>query len=128
MSFFIKDAFAIVWSVDKVEEKYVKARIGTSEKDQQGQYVNSSWFATFVGKAVAKADSLEPKDRITIHSGKIQNVSVKQSEATGQTKATYKNYLNVVIFDFTKQGENKVDEESDEDSAPIVEESDEMPF
>jgi len=121
MSFFIKDSFAIVWNVDKVEEKYAKVRIGTSEKDQQGQYINSNWFATFLGKALKGVDELEPRDRITIHSGKIQNISKKQDDGG------YKNYLNVVVFDFTKQGNNR-EEGSDEDSVPIVEESDEIPF
>lgn len=117
--FFIKDTFAVVWSVDKIEDRYAKVRIGTSEKDQQGVYINSNWFATFVGKAKNKAETLNAKDRINILSAKISNVSKKQEDGS------YKTYLNVVVFDFEIHTF-----QNNQDSPPIVEESDEneLPF
>lgn len=117
--FFVKDAYAVVWSVDKIEDRYARVRIGTSEKDQQGNYTNSNWFATFVGKARDKVETLKAKDRITVITGKISNVSKKQDDAS------YKTYLNVVVFDFEVR-----DFQGNQDSPPVVEESDEdeIPF
>lgn len=118
--FFIKNAYATVWHVDDIKEKYAKVRIGTSEKNQHGEYENSNWFATFVGKAKEKVEALEPKDRITIVSGKVSNISKKMEDGK------YKTYLNVVVFDFEKQGEQHA---NNDDLPPVVEEdTDEFPF
>ena len=124
--FFIKQAYASVWAVDKIEEKYAKVRLGTSEKKQDGTYENSNWFATFLGKAKDKVETLEPKDRITIITGKITNVGKKQDDGK------WINYLNVVVFDFEKQGEEgastpskgldtppQVDEDEDDNGLPF---------
>ena len=120
--FFIKNAFATVWHVDKIEEKYAKVRIGTSDKKQDSSYENSNWFATFVGKAKDKVETLEPKDRITIVTGKVSNVGKKNEDGS------YTNYLNVVVFDFLKQGEESEDDGLDK--APVIEEeeSNDLPF
>jgi hypothetical protein len=120
--FWIKDAFATVWNVNKVEEKYTKIRIGTSEKDPKnpGKYINSNWFATFVGKAHEKAESLEPKDRIKILTGKVTNVGTKQDDGK------WTSYLDVVVFDFEKRGETKPE---DADMPPaIAGDSGDLPF
>jgi hypothetical protein len=120
--FFIKDAFAKVWSIDK-KEKFAKVRIGTSEKNQKGDYVNSTWFASFVGDAFKKIDELEIRDSIKILKGKVSNVSEKQDDGT------YKNYLNVAVFDFENANRDSKNDESepDDDSAPAVEDDD-LPF
>ncbi|MFA5300948.1 MAG: hypothetical protein WC389_22375, partial [Lutibacter sp.] len=92
--FLIRDAYATIWDWED-KGKYAKVRIGTSEKNKQsGEYENSNWFATFVGDAHTKVLETSEKDRITIKSGKINNLSKKQDDGK------YKNYLNVVIFDF----------------------------
>ena len=118
--FFIKNAFATVWHVDKIEDKYSTVRIGTSKKNQDGTYTNSNWFATFIGKAHDKIKTLEPKDRITIITGNVQNVSKKQPDST------YKTYLNVAVFDFEKQSEKTTGEM---DTPPQVETADDsVPF
>lgn len=117
MAFFIKNAFATVWHVDKVEEKYAKVRIGTSSKKTDGTYENSNWFATFVGSARNAVETLQPKDRITINVGRVSNISVKQQDGT------FKTYLNVVVFDFSKQGEQQ-----EEVTGVPDEPSEELPF
>ena len=120
--FFIQNAFAKVWHVDKIEERYAKVRIGTSEKDQQNNYINSNWFATFVGKAREKIETVEAKDRITILSGKVTNVSKKKEDGT------YVTYLNVVVFDFDKQAPTGQTDKTDD--VPVIEDSseDDLPF
>jgi hypothetical protein len=86
--------YATVWSVED-KGNYVKGRISTSEKNKEGEYVNSNWFVTFVGKAKEPALALSTRDRIKIISGKISNTT------TGEGKDK-KSFVNVVIFDFEK--------------------------
>jgi hypothetical protein len=89
-----KDTFATVWNVE-TKGNAVRGRISTSEKDNrnEGKYINSNWFVTFVGKAKEKATALSPRDKIKILSGKVTNIVV----GDGDNK---KSFLNVVIFDF----------------------------
>ena len=45
--------YAKVWKVTPSENgKYIDLQITTSEKDNDGNYVNSSWFPRVIGKAV----------------------------------------------------------------------------
>ena len=90
--FIIRNGYATVWSVED-KGNFVRGRISTSEKNKDGKYINSNWFATFVGKAKEPALALSTKDRIKIISGKISNTT------TGEGKDK-KSYLNVVVFDF----------------------------
>lgn len=115
--FYIKDAYATVWSVED-KGNYVKGRISTSEKDtrNEGQYINSNWFVTFVGNAKDKALNLSEKDRIKILSGKITNT------ATGEGNDK-KYFTNVTIFDFenlTNPNNNiQLPDDNLEDSLPF---------
>ena len=91
--FYVKDGYAIVWSVED-KGNYINGRISTSEKDNRtGEYINSSWFVRFVGKAKEKALTLQERDRIKILSAKITNPLVKLDSGN-------KYVLNVTIFDF----------------------------
>jgi hypothetical protein len=86
--------FVTVWSVED-KGSYVQARISTSEKDnrEEGKYINSNWFARFVGGCKEEALDLSERDRIKITSGKITNIL----SGEGDNK---RNYLNVTIFGF----------------------------
>jgi len=107
--------FATVW---KVEDKgnYVQGRISTSEKDnrEEGKWINSNWFARFVGNAKEKSLELKERDRIKITSGKITNTLWGEGE-------NRKSYLNVIIFDYEmlddirQQNDDNVDVEDDSD-------------
>lgn len=91
--FFLKNAYCKLWEVE-MKEKYAKGRISTSDKNQNGEYINSNWFCTFVGKAKDKAEELEGTERLNILSGKVSNVGRKQDDGS------YKNFTGVTIFDF----------------------------
>jgi hypothetical protein len=124
MAWKISNQYATVWAIDKVEEKYAKVRLGTGDKKQDETYENSNWFSTFVGKARNRIEDLKPKDQITVVFGKVSNVGKKQDDGS------YKNFLNVVIFDFIKKGESLPDEDAGLDKAPVVEDEkeNELPF
>jgi hypothetical protein len=122
--FLIDKGYATVWNVED-KGKYVKGRISTSEKDtrNEGKYINSNWFATFVGKAKDKATNLKEKDRISIISAKITNVTTGEGE-------NKKSFVNVTIFDFdTNNNQSYTNKQNN--SAPnynIDDEDDELPF
>ena len=100
-------------TVFNVEDKgnYVKARISTSRKDQNGEYVNSYWNAMFLGKCVSEAKGLKDKDRIHITSAGVANESFKDSEGNNRY------YTNVKVFDF-ENNNNKDSKPSSNSSKP----------
>lgn len=82
--------FVKVWNVED-KGNFVKAKLQTSEKKQDGSYENSDWFAAFVGNAASMARSLSNGDQITITKGKLSNVYNKDKKVS---------YLNMAVFDF----------------------------
>lgn len=58
-----------------VEDKgrYVQAKLSTSKKNQDGDYVHMPWIARFVGNATEAAKELQNKDKIEITNGIIEN-------------------------------------------------------
>ena len=125
--FFIKEAYATVWKIQEVRENYTRVRFSTSEKDLQGNYINSTWFGMFTGKAHAKAESLQEKDRIQITSGKINN---KREQKDGN----WVTYTNVYVFDFEmsepfgQQQSAKPPKVKESKDYPDEEDEDVMPF
>lgn len=66
--------YAKVWKVTPSENgKYIDLQITTSEKDSEGNYVNSSWFPRVIGKAVNTLKDLKREDRIVITKSKFTN-------------------------------------------------------
>jgi hypothetical protein len=116
---YFTNQYAKLWSIDTTG-RFPKARIGTSEKDREGKFVNSNWFATFLGDAKDKAEELEGNEKIKILKGKVSNIGKKVGNE-------WKNYLNVAIFDFevTGGGSSRSDENLDQDTLTS---DDEMPF
>ena len=90
MALSFKDAFATYWSTEEVKDRSAKVKLSTGDKQKDGSYVNTNWFATFVGKALEKIDELETKDKIKI-SGKVSNP---------YNKETKKAYVNLLVWDF----------------------------
>lgn len=95
-------------STFSVEDKgtYVKARLSTSRKDQNGNYVNSYWNAMFFGKCKEEAKSLTDKSRIHITSAGVSNEPY--TDAEGEKKS----YCSVKIFDFELLGSNTSSDET----------------
>ena len=78
-----------IWKIDP-QPRYVKAQVSTSRKDKDGQYVNSSWFANFVGQCAGDAENLSRGDSIKVLSGNIENKKTEDGKI----------YTNVTIFAF----------------------------
>lgn len=70
MSLQITKTYANVFDV-VVKDNYVRAKLSTSRKDKDGEYINSSWFATFLGNSLGIAKKLKDKDRIIVTNGMV---------------------------------------------------------
>ena len=80
--------YAKVWTV-KHSEKYLDLRVTTSEKDQEGAYVNSSWFPRVIGHAFnTLKNTLKEGDKIVITKSKLTNESYKAED--GSFKSSFK--------------------------------------
>ena len=90
---FITESYGTVFE-PKVEEKVVRARYSTSEKNQNGDYINSSWNIVFLGGALEKAKQLKDRQRIHINKAKLTNRSYKDKEGNSKW------WMQITAFDF----------------------------
>ena len=86
---FIHDKiYAKVWKVDK-KEKYIDLQATTSEKDNDGNYVNSGWFPRLVGHAFnSLKDKIKEGDRLIITKSKMTNE--RYTAQDGTTKSAFR--------------------------------------
>lgn len=86
---FIHDKiYAKVWKVTK-SDKYIDLQITTSEKDADGNYINSGWFPRLIGHAFnSLKDKIKDGDRIVITKSKITNERRKLEDGT--TKSSFR--------------------------------------
>lgn len=133
--FFIGDADtrAKIWKID-VRDKYADVRISTSEKKRDGSgYVNSNWFARFVGHAFESVKQCVEGDAVILRQVKISN---EPYEKDGERHSS----LRLAVFSFDRTDEDsthvehpkaksnksskpaskqKLDEEDNEDDMPF---------
>jgi len=92
--------FARVWKVTPSENgKYIDLQISTSEKDADGNFINSGWFARAIGHAVNSLKNVKEGDRIEITSSKFTN---ERKELEDGTK---KSFFRFIIFEAKIQGD-----------------------
>lgn len=86
---FIHDKiYAKVWKVDK-KEKYIDLQATTSEKDGDGNYINSGWFPRLIGHAFnSLKDKIKEGDRLIITKSKLTNE--RYTAQDGSTKSAFK--------------------------------------
>lgn len=86
---FIHDKiYAKVWKVDK-HEKYIDLQATTSEKDTDGNYINSGWFPRLIGHAFNSLnDKIKEGDRLIITKSKMTNE--RYTAQDGSTKSAFK--------------------------------------
>jgi hypothetical protein len=119
---------ATVWEIED-HETWANVKISSSRRDKRitegNQYINTNWFATFVGDAHNKISELKKGMRIEIVSG-----TVSQEPYMKDGVKTYPKSPKVTIFDFSilsrSEGGN-----SGFDKAPAVDASEDdqnIPF
>lgn len=86
---FIHDKiYAKVWKVDK-HEKYIDLQATTSEKDADGNYINSGWFPRLIGHAFnSLKDKIKEGDRLIITKSKMTNE--RYTAQDGSLKSAFK--------------------------------------
>lgn len=80
---FCKDKiFGKVWKVEK-KEKYLDLQMSTSEKDKDGNYINSPWYPRVIGHAFnTLKDDLAEGDKIIITKSKFTNERYTAKDGT----------------------------------------------
>ena len=105
-------AYARVWEVKRVSEKYSDVRISTSKKQDDGSYKDDfSGFVRMIGKAHKALDYIHENESFRILSCGVE------SRYDKETKKTFTNFL---IFDAEPSDNNKAE--------PELKGSDENPF
>ena len=90
MIYFTKQ-YAKIFDI-KMSEKYADIRIGTSEKKQDGEYVNSYWFARCLGGGLKDIANFKEGDRIKITKGKVVNETYTDKDGNK------KSFVRVMIY------------------------------
>lgn len=109
--FYCENSYGSIFNVE-VEEKRVKGRLSTSEKNKNGDFINSYWNVVFVGNAYESAKSLTDKDRIHINKCKITNEPYTTKAGDKST------WLQVTVFDFEKLEHNSSGGSDESKSTP----------
>lgn len=128
--FFIQDANtrAKIWKID-LHDRYADVRISTSEKKRDGSgYINSNWFARFIGHAFEAVKQCSEGDSIILRNVKISNESY---EKDGERRSSLR--LAVMSFDDgdssgRPQSRPASKPSSKPASKPAKQDDDEMPF
>lgn len=101
MIFLEGKVYAKVWRVTPAQNgKYIDLQITTSEKTEEDEYLNSSWFPRCIGKAVNALKNVKRGDKIIIKKVKFTNERKKQEDDT------YKSYFKFLILDADIDGDN----------------------
>lgn len=106
---FIHDKiFAKVWKITKREEKYLELQMTTSEKGQDGNYINSGWFPRVIGHAFnTLKDTLKEGDRIIITKSKLTNERYTANDGT--TKSAFRFLILEANIDDAPNKSNEVE-------------------
>lgn len=119
---FRKDAYATVWSAERVSDVNTKCRISISRKDKEtGAYVDDfGGFVNFLGSATAnRALSLKAKDRI-----KLGDVDVRSK----YDKEKHTTYYNFSVFSFEAENAAKTESRPTVDDGEADPDDDCLPF
>lgn len=128
MIFINNNLYAKVWKIDR-KEKYTDLNISTSEKDREGNYINSSWYPRAIGHAHNSLKDVKEGDRITIKQGKL---SMDPYEKDGVKKYAFRFLiLSAEINEDNKQNpDTKSDTSTEENTqgSETEEDDEELPF
>lgn len=109
-----ENAYVTVFNPNRNDRGIAMAGLSSGRKvvdktTEAVSYVNSSWGnAVFLGDASKNFDTLQNMDRIIIKKGRIERVKGLDRDGNeikdANGRAVF--YLNLVVFDFEKQGGN----------------------
>ena len=120
-----------VWKVTPAENgKYIDLRITTSEKDAEGNFINSTWFPRAIGHAANSLKGVKEGDRILITKSKFTNESREISEGN---RRTYFNFRIIEAKILNEEKQKEITEETKTEpttptSAPIIDDAEDCPW
>ena len=84
---FVKDKiYAKVWKVEKFD-KYIDLQATTSEKDKDGNYINSGWYPRLIGHAYnSLKDIIKEGDTIIFTKSKLSNERYVDNEGNKKSR------------------------------------------
>ena len=113
--FWVSKKYVKIWKVFELKDKYADLSVGTSEKNRDGEYVNSRWPARAIGHAFQQLKKGEFKegDTVSVTSAKLSNESYKDESGEWKTN------LRLVILEIAPAGTDGLQpEEPSESKAP----------
>lgn len=114
---------AKVWDVKPAQNgKYIDLRISTSEKDQHGERVYSTWFPRVIGHAVNSLRNIEKGDFITITRAKLSNE--QYTDKDGRTRSSFR----FIIYEAEKSAERSNQPTMKKEEAPKAAKDDDIPW
>ena len=111
--FWVNTRYAKIWKIFHPAEKYCDLSVGTSEKKPDETYVNSTWPARCIGKALnqVKNNTIEEGGTYAIVQAKLSNERYKGDDGE------WHDSLRLLIMEFAPSGTDASAPESD-NSAP----------
>ncbi len=92
--------WATYWRTISTSDKYTDINISTSEKDMDGNYINSSWLVRCIGHAHNKIKNIKDGTHIRLMKYKLSNESYVTAE--GERKRFFRFLL--MDFDVNEDG------------------------
>lgn len=112
-----------VWKITKAE-KYLDLQMTTSEKNTDGEYINSGWFPRCIGHAFnSLKDTLKEGDRIVITKSKLTNE--RYTAKDGTVKSAFRFLVLEAEVEGTKNEAPKPTEPTTDTNTP---DGDDMPW
>lgn len=82
-------SYAKVWKVTKpADRKYIELQISTYEKNNEGEYVYSTWFPRVIGHAFNSLANVKEGDNIAITKSKFTNEKYTNKE--GEVRSAFR--------------------------------------
>ena len=107
--FWVNARYAKVWKIFAAKDKYADLSVGTSEKKQDGTYINSRWPARCIGKALnqVKKGTVKEGEQYAILQAKLSNEHYKTEDGE------WKDALRLLILEFGPAGATNENDQSE---------------
>ena len=106
MIFNKNEIYGKVWEATLSENgKYIDLQMTTSEKDDEGNYKNSSWFPRAIGHAANSLKNVKKGDRITITKSKFTNE--KYEDENGKKRSFFRFLILEASISNGKEGDGE---------------------
>jgi hypothetical protein len=126
MSLNIAEQSVTFWGIQEDKGNYAVVKISSSRKDKKTEkYVNSSWYANFVGSAYEKLKELGIPEKTRI---KISGATMKKEPYQQDGETLYPKFPTLTVFNFELSDEKVKTKRVEKASDDNFELDNEIPF